>query len=62
MITIIAQRQSAVADVLMLLGWLRDRAVPCEQAAACQEGPEVADVPDVPDGVRGAGAGLMHSQ
>ena len=62
MITIIAQRQSAVADVLMLLGRLRDRAVPCEQAAACQEGPEAAVVPVVPDGVRGAGVGLARSQ
>ena len=31
--------------------------MPYEQAAACQEGPEAAAVPDVPDGVRGAGRG-----
>jgi hypothetical protein len=35
-----------------------DRAVPGEQAAAGQEGAKAAAVPDVPDGVRGAGAGL----
>ena len=36
---------------------MSDRAVPCEQAAAGQEGPEAAAVPVVPDGVRGAGRG-----
>ena len=36
---------------------------PREQAAAGQEGPEVADVPDVSDGVRGEGrarGGVAH--
>jgi hypothetical protein len=41
---------------------MRDRAAPCAQAAAGQEGPEAADVPVVPDGVRSAGAGLVHFQ